>query len=271
MTDIRKKTVLITGGARGIGHLVAARCLERGAGRMILWDIDEAALDGAVQAFREQGHDVEGYVVDLADPAQIAEVAREIIQSGSVHILVNNAGVVVGKTLVEHTPDDIENSIRINVLGVMHVTRAFLPAMILRGKGHIVNMASASGYIPVPRLATYAASKWACLGFSESLRVELKPYPDLHVSTICPSYTKTGMFEGVRAPMLAPLLEPGYVAERIVRAIEGNRHVLPMPWIVRIVPVLYHALPTPLFDLVCGRLFGIYRSMDRFTGRGEHS
>lgn len=265
MTDIRNKTLLITGGAQGIGRLMADRCLARGAAKIILWDVNQETLDATQAAYRAQGHTVEGVRVDLADPEQIAAAAA-LLPEGGVDMLVNNAGIVIGKPLAEHTAEDIEQTIRVNVLGVIHTTRAVLPAMLERGSGHIVNMASASGLIPVPRLTTYGASKWACLGFSESLRVELQAHPGIHVSTICPSYIKTGMFDGVTAPITAPLLEPDYVADRIVRAIERNQRIVRMPWIVNIVPVLYHALPAPLFDLVCGRILGIYHSMDHFTG-----
>ena len=264
MADIRSKTILITGGAQGIGRLLADRCIQRGAARIILWDVNADTLRRTIDVYGEQGLSVAGKVVDLASPDAIATAAAE---DPTVDILINNAGIVVGKPLAEQTPQDIENTIRINVLGVIHTTRAFLPGMVARGTGHIVNMASASGLVPVPRLTTYGASKWACLGFSESLRVELQPHPGIHVSTICPSYIKTGMFEGASAPTLAPLLEPEYVADRIVRAIERNQRLVRMPWIVNLVPVLYNALPAPLFDSVCGRILGIYRSMDHFTGR----
>jgi len=267
MTKIRNKTVLVTGGAQGIGRLVAEHCLNRGAARLILWDIDAEALERTCATFREEGHVVLGDVVDLSKPDDIARTAANVFATGTVDMLVNNAGIVVGKPLAEQTPEEIERTIRVNVLGVIHTTRAFLPAMIEGGTGHIVNMASASGFIPVPRLTTYGASKWACMGFSESLRVELQAHPGIHVSTICPSYIKTGMFEGASAPILAPLLEPEYVAERVIQAIEQNQRMVRMPWIVNLVPVLYHALPAAIFDSVCGRVLGIYRSMDHFTGR----
>ena len=270
MTDIRNKTVLITGGGQGIGRLLADRCATRGATRVILWDINVNTLEDATGALRKAGHNAEGHAVNLADPAQIAAAASVVLAAGPVDILINNAGIVVGKALVEHTPYDIENTIRVNVLGVIHTTRAFLPAMIERGSGHIVNVASASGFVPVPRLTTYGASKWACLGFSESLRVELQAHPGLHVSTICPSYIKTGMFQGASAPTFAPLLEPEYVADRIIRAIGRNQRLLRMPWIVNLVPMLYHTLPAPIFDLVCGCILGIYRSMEHFEGHQKN-
>lgn len=267
MTQLRNKHVLITGGAQGIGALIAAGCVARGAARVTLWDLNQEALDATVELLRAAGGTAEGRMVDVADPDQIIAAADALLAEHPIDILANNAGIVVGKALAEQSHDDIERTLRVNTLGMMHTTRAFLPAMIARECGHIVNIASASGFIPVPHLTTYAASKWACLGFSESLRVELREHSGLRVTTVCPSYIKTGMFAGVTAPFAAPLLEPEYVARKIVRAIERNTSMLRMPWVVHLVPMLYAVLPAPLFDTLCGRALGIYRTMDKFQGR----
>lgn len=265
MTQIRGKHVLVTGGAQGMGALLATGCLERGAARVTLWDVNAYALQSRLRELRDRKFPVEGAEVDLGKPEQIIEAATAVDRP--VDILINNAGIVVGRTLAEQSHEDIEKSIRVNTLGVIHTTRAFLPAMLARNSGHIVNIASASGFVPVPRLTTYAASKWACLGFSESLRVELREHRGMHVTTVCPSYVNTGMFAGAAAPIGAPLLEPGYAAEKILQAIERNTSMLRMPWIVNLVPMLYAAMPAPIFDAVCGRWLGIYRSMDHFSGK----
>lgn len=267
MTQIRDKHVLITGGAQGMGALMARGCLARGAARVTLWDVNDYALESRVRELQGSGATVAGARVDLGDFTQIAEAAVALTDERPVDILINNAGIVVGRTLAEQSHEEIEKSIRVNTLGVIHTTRAFLPAMLARNSGHIVNIASASGFVPVPRLTTYAASKWACLGFSESLRVELRENRGMHVTTVCPSYVNTGMFAGAAAPFGAPLLEPGYAAEKILQGIERNTSMLRMPWIVNLVPMLYAAIPAPIFDAVCGRWLGIYRSMDHFSGK----
>ena len=271
MTQLRNRHVLITGGAQGIGALLAKGCLERGAARVTLWDVNACALDIRVRELRALGFTVEGNVVDMAEPAQIINAAETLSAECPVHVLINNAGIVVGKPVSDQSHDEIEKTLRINTLGVIHSTRAFLPGMIARGNGHVVNIASASGFVPVPRLTTYGASKWACLGFSESLRVELREYKNIHVTTVCPSYIKTGMFTGASAPFLTPLLEPEYAARRILRAVERDTAMLCMPRIVHLVPIFYALLPAPLFDAICGRLFGIYRSMDHFQGNDTAS
>ena len=266
MTLLRNKHVLITGGAQGIGALLAKGSLERGAARVTLWDVNACALDIQAAKLCALGFTVEGNMVDLAESAQIINAAEALNAECPVDVLINNAGIVVGKPLAEQSHDEIEKTLRINTLGVIHSTRAFLPGMIARGNGHVVNIASASGFVPVPRLTTYGASKWACLGFSESLRVELRDHKGVQVTTVCPSYINTGMFAGASAPFLTPLLEPEYAAGRILRAIERDASMLCMPRIVHLVPMLYALLPAPLFDALCGRLFGIYKSMDHFQG-----
>lgn len=269
MTQLRNMHVLITGGAQGIGALIAKGSIARGAARVTLWDLNPEALNSTVNSLRGAGGTAEGRVVDLADVDQIVAAADALLDECPVDILINNAGIVVGKALADHSHEEIERTLRVNSLGMIHSTRAFLPSMVTQGSGHIVNIASASGFIPVPRLTTYAASKWACLGFSESLRVELQEHRGLRVTTVCPSYIKTGMFAGASAPFVTPLLEPEYAARKILRAIERNTTMLRMPWSVHLVPMLYAVLPVAIFDTLCGRVLGIYRSMDKYRGRSD--
>ena len=268
MSQIEKKTVLITGGAQGLGRLLAEQCIAHGAAKVILWDINEEGLAETAGELAGRGSEVEGYAVDVQDSDQIAATAEAILEEQPVHILVNNAGIVVGKPLAEHSHADIDRTINVNVLGVMHCTRAFLPAMLEQG-GHIVNLASASGYMALPRLTTYAASKWACLGFSESLRVELEGQSNIHITTVCPTYIDTGMFDGVKAPAGVPLLKPDYVVERIVKAILRDTPILRLPWLVNTIPITQALLPRRLFELFIGKGLGIYKAMDHFEGHGR--
>ena len=269
MTLLRDKTVLITGGAGGIGKLLAERCVVEGAGRVVLWDIDAEALERAAATLRAAGGTPVTAVVDLSNVGQIEAGARGLVANhGPVDILFNNAGIVVGKSFADHSCGDIESTIRINVLGVMHAARAFLPAMIEARRGHIVNIASAAGLTPNPNMSVYAASKWAVLGWSESLRLELAGVShDLRVTTVCPSYIDTGMFHGARAPLLTPMLRPETAADRIIAAVKSNKVLLRAPRIVNLIPVLRGVLPTRVFDLLIGRGFRIYDSMDHFVGR----
>ncbi|MEZ5055176.1 MAG: SDR family NAD(P)-dependent oxidoreductase [Chitinophagales bacterium] len=152
----------------------------------------------------------------------------------------------------------------------MHVTRVFLKDMIKQRKGHVVNIASASSFISLPKGSVYASSKWAVFGWSESLRLELEAEGgDLHVTTVCPSYIDTGMFKGVKAPLLFPLLQPEDTANKIIAAVKKNEIILLLPERANIVPFLKGVIPTRIFDKVASFL-GVYTSMSSFEGRPEN-
>lgn len=270
MSRIKNSTVLITGGAGGLGKLMALACGKEGAHSIILWDINDQLLSETQKELSGKGYSVFTYKVDVSKTEEIYENAQKVLdQHGSVDILFNNAGIVVGKTFVEHTPNDIDMTMRINVNGMMHVAKAFLPAMIEQEKGHIVNIASASGLIPNPRMSVYAASKWAVVGWSESLRLELEEgFKDIHVTTVEPSYINTGMFDGVKGPLLTPIMEPAYIVEKIISGVKSNAIILREPFMVKSVPVLRGVLPTRLFDFMA-RTMGVYNSMDNFKGKAH--
>ncbi len=271
MTAIKGKTVLVTGAARGLGKLMCEESALRGAKEIIMWDIDEETLNTTANELAAKGHSVHPYVVDVTDVEQIEWAASDIKSSvGTVDILFNNAGIVVGKSFVEHTDADIEKTIAINVLGVMRVAKAFLSDMIAQKSCHIINIASAAGMIANPNMSVYASSKWAVLGWSESLRLELEEInKNLRVLTVTPSYINTGMFDGVKAPMLTPIMEPDKIVARIMKAVEKNEILLRAPFVVNAIPMLKGILPTRVFDYVAGDLMGVYESMDKFKGHDK--
>lgn len=272
MSKIKDTNVLVTGGANGIGKLMALRCLQEGCATMVLWDINQDNLAKTQKEFANRGfNNVHTYVVDVSDIDDIEATATKVLLDiGNVDILFNNAGIVAGKKYFwEYNSRDIEKTIDINVNGVMHVTRVFIKDMIKQNSGHIINISSASALISLPKGSVYAASKWAVLGWSESLRKELEQAKTkVHVTTICPSYIDTGMFKGVKAPMLFPLLQPDDIVEKIIKAVKTNEIILMQPDNVNLVPILKGIFPTRVFDVVAGWL-GVYNSMDSFEGRNE--
>jgi short-subunit dehydrogenase len=272
MSRIKEANVLITGGANGIGKLMGQKCLQEGCANLIIWDINEPNLEKTKREFEGKGYKhIHTYVVDVSSIDDIERAATEVLlEIGNVDILINNAGIVPGKkTFANHTARDIEKTMGINIHGVMHVTRVFLNDMIAQRRGHIVNIASASSLIGLPEGSVYASSKWAVYGWSESLRLELeKEGGDLHVLTVCPSYIDTGMFKGVKAPLLFPLLQPEDITKKIIRSIKNNDIILRAPDNVNIVPLLKATLPIKLFDVVANYL-GVYKSMSSFEGRPE--
>ncbi|MFK7973097.1 MAG: SDR family oxidoreductase [Bacteroidia bacterium] len=272
MSKIVNRNVLITGGASGIGKLMGRRFLEEGARNVVIWDVNEDALYKTAAEWQAEGYsNVLAYVVDVTDTENVEDTAIDVLSElGGIDILVNNAGVVVGKNFEDHSASDIDLTVDVNIKAVMHVTLGILPSMIKRGRGHIVNIASAAGLIPNPKMSVYAGSKWAVVGWSESLRLEMEAkYHHINVTTVTPGYIDTGMFEGVTSPTLMPMLKPTEIVNKIILAIKRNEIQLRAPWSVYLAPFLRGILPTRVFDYVVGDLLGVYESMSTFSGKKE--
>ncbi len=269
MTDLQDKRVLITGGAQGIGLEMALKFAGRGA-EIVIADLNEAKLGEATAKIEAAGAAAWGFPVDVTDPASIATLrARIAAEAGPIDVLVNNAGVVFGGPFIETPLERHFKTYEVNVLGVVAMTHAFLADLIERPEAHLVHISSASGLVGLPYGATYASSKWAVIGFSESIRAELRllGHKHVHSTVVCPSYIGTGMFEGAEAPKATSILDPTRLAEKVVRGVERNRvHVLE-PWIVKITPLLRELLPTAIYDKVA-HLFGADTSMAQWTGHG---
>lgn len=260
-------TVIITGGGSGIGRLVALGAARKGA-HVVIWDRDGDAAHAVVREIGDEGGRGSTVVVDLADADAIELAAAETLMLGPVDVLVNNAGVVSGKPLTELSAAQIDRTMRVNAIAPILVTRALLPAMRDAGRGRIVTVASAAGFIGVAGQTDYAASKFAAVGFMESLRAELrKQRSPITTLTVAPFYIDTGMFEGVatKVPALLPILSSAAVATRILAAIDSRRPLLALPPLVRIVPAL-KVLPAALADRLADAL-GVNEGMDGFTGR----
>ena len=269
MTQISGSIVLITGGASGIGKVMGRKCLQRGASRLIIWDINPTLLEQTITEFTAEGFIVNGFIVDVSDAEAVQDAAQLVLQEiGAPTIVINNAGIVIGSMFQDHSYRDIERTLAINTAGPMFIARAFINQFIVRGSGHFVNIASAASLTPNPRMSVYAASKWALPGWSESLRLELEQQgKDLHVTTVTPSYMNTCMFAGARGPLLTPVLELDVISEAIVQAIVRNKIIVRKPAIVHLLPSFRGLLPTRMFDSIVGRIFNVYTSMDQFTGR----
>lgn len=271
MSTFKNKNLLITGGAGGIGFLMGKEALARGAQKLIIWDINQDNIAQAKERLETFSNKVFTYLVDIADREQIYNTAEQVLsEHHNVDILINNAGIVVGNTFYNHSKNDIDKTIDINLMGALHTTRAFLKSMINQKEGHIVNIASAAGLIANPKMTVYAASKWGIIGWSESLRLELEQeQTGIRVTTVEPSYINTGLFKGVSPPLLTPMLDAEDISKRIIKAVQKNNIHLRAPFIVKIIPFLKGILPVKTFDFVAGYLFQVYHSMDTFTGRNQ--
>ena len=270
MSEINGRHIVITGGASGIGRLMAQKLAALG-GRISLWDIDQENLDKVVAELNTTARGpAQGFLCDVARRDTVYRVAAQTTDAaGPVDILINNAGVVSGARLLDLADEKIEATFAINTLSLFWTTKAFLPQMVERNRGHVVTISSAAGLIGVPKLADYSASKWAAMGFDESLRAELRQIaPEVRTTVVCPYYIDTGMFKGVRSrfPWLLPILNENAVAERIVGAIRRDKRRLIMPPFVYLVPPM-RLFPVRAFDWVT-EFLGVNASMDEFKGRG---
>jgi all-trans-retinol dehydrogenase (NAD+) len=268
MSKLEGRRVLITGGAQGIGLEMAKKFAGHGA-EIIIADLDKSKLGEAQANIEALGVPAWAFPVDVTNPATIASLHAQIAaEVGPIDALVNNAGVVFGGPFFEVPLDHHYMTYEVNVMGLVAMTHAFLPGLIERPEAHIINISSASGFIGLPFGSTYASSKWAVIGFSESIRSELKllGHDHVHMTIVCPSYIGTGMFEGVAAPKATTILEPQYVAEKVVQAVERNRVYVLEPFMVKLTPLLRDLLPTALYDRL-SHLFGADTSMMHWTGR----
>lgn len=270
MYSVAGKTMLVTGGNRGMGKLFCEHGVAEGA-RIIIWATNEQTMMETAAELTRRGGKVYTYKVDVSDRKDIEKATEKVLKEhGTVDILINNAGIVVSGYFWEHTNDQIEKTMRINSEAMMYICRAFLPGMMEKREGRIVNMASAAGLLSNPKMSVYCASKWAVNGWSDSLRLELEQegYNNVCVTTVTPGYVDTGMFKGARAPLMTPILTPGPFVQKVWEAMKQGKIVVRAPWTVYMVAIMKGVLPIRLFDFIFGNIFGVYKSMDEFKGHG---
>jgi short-subunit dehydrogenase len=266
---------VITGAASGMGLLYARRAVTEAAAVVYLWDVNKSALTQVVKDLRAVAGPntlVESLVVDLSSREAIEKAAATVTKKlGGVDVLINNAGVVRGAFFWEHDNEaHTELTIAVNALAPMFATHEFLPGMMSSPReSRVVNIASAAGMLSNPRMSVYASSKWALIGWSDSLRLELirEGYRQVKVLTVAPSYISTGMFEGVRGPLMTPNMKPEYVVDKVWTAMIRGRSMLMLPWSVHLSKLLKGLLPQRAFDWIAANVFHVYDSMEYFTGR----
>lgn len=262
------KTVLITGAGSGIGRLMAMGAAKRGAAAIVLWDLDADSLDTVAHAITTLGSTPHPFTVDVSDRKAVIAAAQKVLAScGPVDVLVNNAGVVSGKKFLDLSEANITKTYAVNALALYWTIQAFLPSMLERDSGRLVTIASAGGLAGSATLTDYSGSKFAAVGFTESLRAELRDAASsVSTLTVFPFYINTGMFNGVKSgsPLL-PIQDPDSSTERILDAIESTKPELLMPAMVYSVR-LFRLFPARVFDFLADA-FGINKAMKTFRGR----
>ncbi|KAL3959867.1 short-chain dehydrogenase/reductase family protein [Purpureocillium lilacinum] len=260
--DLGEEVIVVTGGASGLGMLVAEVYGMRGATVAVL-DVNEME--------NGEARGVTYYKCDVSDKAQVARVAAEIEKDlGTPTVLINNAAIVVGKSFLNLTLDDIDTSLGTNLLGPFYCLKAFLPALIRSGRGGtIVNVSSVIGHLGAARLTDYAAAKAGLTALHRSLAAELREtHPEIRTVLVTPGQVSTPLFYGVQTPsaFLAPVVEPVDVARDIIAAVDaGTGGWAAMPLYARWVD-WYNVLPAGV-QVLARRLSGIDRGMRTFVGR----
>lgn len=191
INDLAGKTAFITGGASGIGLAMAKSFGARGA-NVMLADIEEGPLKEAIELLSKTNTQVDGVLLDVSDRDAMRDAAKKTVERfGKVHIVCNNAGIGAGGPMEEVTPSDWEWSIDVNLKGVVWGIEAFVPLIKEHGEGgHVVNTASMAGIVPIPGFGPYTATKYAVVGMSEDLSMELEPF-GIGVSVLCPGFVAT--------------------------------------------------------------------------------
>ena len=190
-SNLTGKTVLVTGAGSGIGRETALAFARRGAD-LVVCDVNDAASARTAEDIRALGRKAASHVADVADAARMRALADAVhAEVEAVDVLVNNAGVGLGAAFLDTTLEDWDWIIGVNLRGVVHGCHFFVPKMVARGRGgHVVNVASAAGYLASEVLSAYSTTKFAVVGLSEALRDELAPR-GIGVTAICPGIINT--------------------------------------------------------------------------------
>jgi short-subunit dehydrogenase len=261
------KRVLVTGAGQGLGRALALHFARKGA-EVIVTDVATERAARVAEEVAADGRPPLSYTLDVTRAEQVRDV-RDRIQAdrGPIDILVNNAGVVFGGGFLDVPIERHRLTIDINLCGIMTVTHTFLPDLLARPEGYLVNIVSASAVVALPWATSYAASKAAALSFSDSLREELRltNRRSVRILAVCPSYISTGLFDGAKPPTLTWMLQPDFVATATVRAVEGGRDFLILPWTARLLYSTTGWMPTALYRRLCAWL-GVSTSMTEWRG-----
>ena len=198
MRELAGKTAFVTGGASGIG-LALGRAFAEAGMKVMLADVEIDALSAAVTSLHNIGPEVRGITCDVADPENVDRAAKETIEAfGNVHVVCNNAGVAAAGGIDNISLDNWRWVLDVNLMGVLHGVRAFLPHIRSHGEGgHFVNTASMAGMNGGLGFSPYTASKFAVVGMSEGLSQQLKPH-GIGVSVLCPHFVRTRIDESGR-------------------------------------------------------------------------
>jgi short-subunit dehydrogenase len=237
MDNIRGKTIVITGAARGIGYATAQALLARGA-RVVIGDRDVDVLENAVAGISSLGP-VSGHPLDVTDKESFAAFLDKARADGGGHIdvLINNAGVMPVGPFLDQSAQAIRSSIEVNFYGVLTGCQLVLPEMVKRRSGHIVNIASMAGLVAVPGQVVYAGTKFAVVGLSSAMADEFAPH-GVKITAVLPTFTNTELIAGTSPSASQKPVEPSEIAAAIVKVLDKPKSRVSVPGWGRLFAVL---------------------------------
>jgi short-subunit dehydrogenase len=252
LTKLAGAVVVVTGASEGIGKAIAFE-MARERAVVVLRARSRAQLVGAVQEITLEGGQASFVAVDLSTPSAVREAMAQVVQRhGRIDILVNNVGAGTFKPLHLTSQAECDLAIALPLTPALVACHAVLPGMIQRKVGHIVNLTSPAGFMPMPFMAPYTATRHAMVALSRGLQCELEG-TGVNVSLVCPSQVDTTYFQNNDADMrwyppiskVFPVLSPQRVAVEVVRAVSEDRREVVFPWQLRWAMRLYGVAPGP--------------------------
>jgi NADP-dependent 3-hydroxy acid dehydrogenase YdfG len=244
--DLDNALVAITGAARGIGLATARAFIDAGA-RVAIGDLD---VDLIAQAAEVLGERASGHALDVTDKESYGAFleAAEERHSRALDVLVNNAGVMPNGAFLDQDDRTDQLTMDVNVYGVIHGMRLVLPQMIERGCGHVVNVASLAGKVPLKGLAVYNASKFAVVGLTAATRLELEN-TGVSITAVLPSAVRTELSSGIDLGIL-PTVDPEDIAAAVVRSVHSRAADIAVPAYVGLAASAAPLVPAPVMRLI---------------------
>ncbi|MGL4379096.1 MAG: SDR family NAD(P)-dependent oxidoreductase [Microcoleaceae cyanobacterium] len=227
---LQGKTALVTGASRGIGRAIALELAQQGISRLILVARDAERLAEVATEVQKIGTDAIVLPLDLTQPIEVnVGVARAWREYGPIHLLVNCAGVAYQTPFLHSRLSQVQQEIALNLVGLYTITRLIGRRMASQGEGWIVNVSSLMGKVAAPTMATYSATKFAIIGFTQALRSELAPY-NVKVSVLLPSLTETDMVRDLKRFRWVATMTPEQVAKSLVIGLKWEQAEILVGW-----------------------------------------
>ena len=274
MGALKGKRVVLTGGAMGIGQATCRRLIKEGC-ELTIWDLSEKELETTAKEITGKGGKIFSYPCDVSDRNRVRELADTAQNDmGGVDILINNAGYVRHGMFWDRPVEDAVKQMDVNVNALFDSSHEFLPEMMERNSGHIVNVSSGVAMTSAPGLAAYTTSKWAVWGLTDVLRLEVMAAGKKGVkfTSVHPGNIATGMFEGFSLNFLGRLMVPtvkdhDMIAKGIVeKGLKKQRHIVVIPWQIYLGAIMRGLLPNPVLARMA-LMVGLGDCVKNYKGR----